>query len=346
MSQPIKVLIVDDSALVRKVISQQLEKFEDITVVGKAKEPYTARDMITTLHPDVILLDIEMPRMDGITFLQKLMQHYPCRVIIVSSLAEKGGDVALKALESGALDVIEKPGYSLSISQMGNQLAKTIRAVAKIPIRKLGGREQSAPVKPPESGSLKHRKNTVVAIGASTGGVEAITEVLRYMPPDAPPMVIVQHMPKQFTASFAKRLDSLCAIQVKEAEEMEILTPGKAMIAPGDMHITIRKRAGVYYVKYADTEPVHYQKPAVDVLFDSVAKEAKDKSIGVLLTGMGRDGANGLLSMKMQGAYTIAQDEESSTVFGMPNEAIQIGAAEAVLPLRNICQHVLQYLER
>jgi two-component system chemotaxis response regulator CheB len=346
MNQPIKVLVVDDSALVRKVISQQLEKHDDIMVVGKAKDPYTARDMITTLNPDVILLDIEMPRMDGITFLQKLMQHYPSRVIIVSSLAEKGSDIALKALESGALDVIEKPGYSLSISQMGEELAKTIRTVARIPIGKLGNRKERVAAMPREVGNLKHRRDTVLAIGASTGGVEAITEVLRYLPPDAPPIVIVQHMPKQFTASFAKRLDSLCAIHVKEAEEMEILTPGKAMIAPGDMHITIRKRAGVYYVKYADTEPVHYQKPAVDVLFDSVAKEAKDKSIGVLLTGMGRDGAKGLLSMKLHGAYTIAQDEESSTVFGMPKEAIQIGAAEAVLPLRDVCQHVLQYLER
>lgn len=342
----IKVLIVDDSALVRKMLSQQLTKDHQIKVIGTAPDPYIARDKIVKLNPDVILLDIEMPRLDGLTFLRKLIKYYPCRVIIVSSLAEEGSEVALKALEYGALEVMAKPGYSYSIKDMGTELIQKIKAVAQVPINKIN-------IKPiiknnykiVKKDSLIKTTNKIIAIGASTGGTEAIKHVLEKVPLNFPPIMIVQHMPQNFTKSFAQRLNEICGIEVKEAEQMEILSPGKAVIAPGNIHMELKRSGAVYYARLVDGPKVFYQRPSVEIMFDSVARYAGKNAIGVILTGMGKDGAHGLLNMKNEGAYTIAQDEKSSVVFGMPKEAINLGAANKVVPLDNITHEISNYLK-
>lgn len=339
----IKVLIVDDSAMVRKMLTEQLQKDAEIVVVGAAPDPYFARDMIVALNPDVVLLDVEMPRMDGLTFLRKLMKHYPCRVIIVSSLAQSGSEVALKALEYYALDVVAKPSVAYSVQDMAEQLIEKIKEVAMIPIDKiklLKAHPKQMPVQQ-KSTALFKTTNKVIAIGASTGGTEAIRELLQRMPANAPPIVIVQHMPPNFTKSFADRLNEMCAITVREAEDKEILAPGKALIAPGNLHMEMIRSGAVYYVRLFTGPMVHHQRPAVDILFQSVAKYAGKNAVGALLTGMGRDGAQGLLEMKNAGAYTIAQDEKSCIVFGMPREAILLGAASKVVNLQNITQDIL-----
>lgn len=345
----IKVLVVDDSAMVRKFLSIELSKSEEIVVVDTAIDPYFARDKIVNLKPDVVLLDIEMPRMDGLTFLRKLLKHYPIRVIIVSSIAEKGGEVALKALEYGALEVIAKPSVSYSVNDMIEQLKEKIIAVSKIPDWKIGIKENKNEI----SNSIKVNKsslikttNKVIAIGASTGGTEALKEILQRFPINSPPIIIVQHMPAHFTKSFAKRLNELCEIEVKEAENMEILSPGKALIAPGNMHIELNRSGAVYYVKLNQGPTVYHQRPSVEILFNSVAKYAGKNAIGVILTGMGKDGASGLLHMKNEGAYTIAQDEKSCVVFGMPKEAIEIGAVSKIVSLNYIVDTVLINLSK
>lgn len=343
----IKVLVVDDSAMVRKILSEQLVKDPTIEIIGTAPDPYIARDMIVQLKPDVILLDIEMPRMDGLTFLQRLMKHYPSRVIVVSSLAQEGGEVALKAVEYGALDVMAKPGVSYSVQDMIEQLIDKIKEVADVPQYKIKKLEQSSDVKSSEATktlSLIRTTSKIIAIGASTGGTEAIKTVLEKMPINSPPIMIVQHMPQYFTKSFADRLDKTCNIKVKEAEDMEILAPGKALIAPGNMHMELKRSGAVYYAKLVNGPMVFHQRPSVEVLFNSVAKFAGKNAVGVLLTGMGRDGAQGLLEMKDAGAYTIAQDEKSCVVFGMPREAIVLGAAQKVVSLENITREVLEHL--
>lgn len=345
----IKVLVVDDSAMVRKFLSIELSKSEEIVVVDTAIDPYFARDKIVNLKPDVVLLDIEMPRMDGLTFLRKLLKHYPIRVIIVSSIAEKGGEVALKALEYGALEVIAKPSVSYSVNDMIEQLKEKIIAVSKIPDWKIGIKENKNEI----SNSIKVNKsslikttNKVIAIGASTGGTEALKEILQRFPINSPPIIIVQHMPAHFTKSFAKRLNELCEIEVKEAENMEILSPGKALIAPGNMHIELNRSGAVYYVKLNQGPTVYHQRPSVEILFNSVAKYAGKNAIGVILTGMGKDGASGLLHMKNEGAYTIAQDEKSCVVFGMPKEAIEIGAVSKIVSLNYIVDTVIINLSK
>lgn len=345
----IKVLVVDDSAMVRKMLSSELSKTQEITVIDTASDPYFAREKIVKLKPDVILLDIEMPRMDGLTFLKKLMTHYPCRVIVVSSLAEKGGEVALKAMEYGALDVVSKPGLSYSVKDMIDQLIDKIKAVAKIPDWRIGiKKEKKLLVTSTElkKDSLIKTTNIIIAIGASTGGTEALKDILQRMPVNIPPIMIVQHMPQHFTKSFAKRLNELCTIEVKEAENNEILSPGKALIAPGNMHMELRRSGAMYYTKLLDGPTVFHQRPSVEILFNSVAKYAGRNAIGVILTGMGKDGAAGLLNMKNDGAYTIAQDEKSCVVFGMPKEAIEIGAATKILNLDYIVDDIVRQLNR
>lgn len=345
--EKIKVLVVDDSAMVRKMLSTELSKSEEIIVVDTAIDPYFARDKIVHLKPDVVLLDIEMPRMDGLTFLRKLIKHYPIRVIVVSSLAEKGGEVALKALEYGALEVVSKPGVSYSVKDMIEQLKEKIIAVSKIPNWKIGIKEdKKAPVSfnEPRKKSLIMTTNKIIAIGASTGGTEALREILEKMPPNSPPIIIVQHMPAHFTKSFAKRLNELCAIEVKEAEDREILSPGKALIAPGNMHMELSRSGAVYYVKLNQGPTVYHQRPSVEILFNSAAKYAGRNAVGVILTGMGKDGAAGLLQMKNEGAYTIAQDEKSCVVFGMPREAIELGAVCKVVSLNNIVDDIVNHL--
>jgi two-component system, chemotaxis family, protein-glutamate methylesterase/glutaminase len=338
----IKVLIVDDSAIVRKIFSEELSKYPDIEVVGVAPDPYVARDKIVTLKPDVITLDIEMPRMDGLTFLKKLMKYFPLPTIIVSSLTPKGGKLTLEAMDLGAVDVVAKPGTSYSVGDMSAQLADKIRAASRVRVikRELTDSAEGIEVEPIRA--LAQTSNKVIAIGASTGGTEALKKVLMKMPPNSPGIVIVQHMPANFTTAFAARLNDLCQIEVKEAEDNDSVTPGTALIAPGNYHMIFRRSGARYYVEIKTGPMVHHQRPAVDVLFKSTAKYAGANAIGVILTGMGADGAEGLLEMKKMGASTIAQDEKSCVVFGMPKEAIKLGAADKVVSLEMIPQEIIK----
>lgn len=337
----IRVLIVDDSAMVREILSRELARDPEIEVIGTAPDPYVARDRIVELKPDVLTLDIEMPRMDGITFLRKLMQHFPLPVIVVSSLTKKGGDLALEALDAGAVEVMCKPGAAYTVGDMSVALIDKIKAAARVAVAK------RVAAKPKASGtpvrlSMTRTTNKVIAIGASTGGTEALTDVLTALPANAPGIVIVQHMPEHFTRSFADRLNSLCAIQVKEAEDGDTVAPGKALIAPGNYHMVLRRSGARYYVEVKSGPLVSRHRPSVDVLFKSAAKYAGPNAVGVIMTGMGADGSQGLLEMRQQGASTIAQDEATCVVFGMPKEAIALGAAEFVLPLASIPSRMLQ----
>ncbi len=343
METDIKVLVVDDSAVVRKVFTQELSRERGIKVIGTAPDPYMARDKIVKLKPDVITLDIEMPRMDGLTFLKKLMKHYPLPVIIVSSLTQKGGKLAMEALSSGALEVICKPSAAYSVGDMSVQLADKIRAVARIPVCALTDACASEPDTAPavKSKALATTTNKIIAIGASTGGTEAIKTVLCSMPPNSPGIVIVQHMPAKFTTSFAERLNSLSQINVKEATDGDSVTNGQALLAPGNFHMLLKRSGARYYVQIKTGPLIHHQRPAADVLFRSVANTAGANAIGIIMTGMGVDGAAGMLEMKNAGARNIAQDEKSCVVFGMPKEAIKLGATEQVVGLDQITQTAL-----
>ena len=338
----IKVLIVDDSAIVRKIFSEELSKFPDIEVAGTAPDPYVARDKIVKLNPDVITLDIEMPKMDGLTFLKKLMRYYPLPVIIVSSLTPKGGKLTLEAMDIGAVEVIAKPGGSYTVGDMSTQLAEKIRAASWVKIAKKDPGNQPASVRSGPIRALSKTSNKVIAIGASTGGTEALKNVLSRMPSNSPGIVAVQHMPAKFTTAFADRLNDICQIRVKEARNNDSVNPGSALIAPGNYHMILRRSGARYYVEVKDGPMVHHQRPAVDVLFKSTAQYAGPNSIGAILTGMGADGAEGLLRMKQAGAKTIAQDEKSCVVFGMPKEAIKLGAADKVVPLDRIAEEIVR----
>jgi two-component system chemotaxis response regulator CheB len=347
METDIKVLIVDDSAVVRKVFSNELSRERGIKVIGTAPDPYVARDKIVKLKPDVITLDIEMPRMDGITFLKKLMKYYPLPVIIVSSLTPKGGKMALEALAKGALEVISKPSAAYSVGDMSVQLADKIRAVARVNVKeRMNSVNKSESVKPVTlSRALIASTNKIIAIGASTGGTEAIRTVLTAMPPNSPGIVIVQHMPANFTTSFAERLDSLSQITVKEAHDGDTIANGLALLAPGNFHMLLKRSGAKYYVQVKNGPLVHHQRPAADVLFRSVANYAGANAVGIILTGMGSDGAAGLLEMKQAGARTVAQDEKSCVVFGMPKEAIKLGAADKVVSIGDITRTALKMIE-
>lgn len=348
MKTDISVLVVDDSAIVRKVLSEELSSERGIQVVGTAPDPYVARDKIVRLKPDVITLDIEMPRMDGLTFLKKLMKYYPLPVIIVSSLTKKGGKLAMEALSLGALEVISKPSAAYSVGDMSVQLADKIRAVADVNMKARieSARDQTpAPEKTAAVKALSATTNKVLAIGASTGGTEAIKTVLMGMPPNSPGIIVVQHMPAKFTTSFAERLDSLCSIRVKEAGDGDSVVNGQALIAPGNFHMLLRRSGARYYVQVKNGPMVHHQRPSVDVLFKSVADYAGGNAVGVILTGMGADGADGLLQMRQAGARTIAQDERTCVVFGMPKEAIKREAAEKVAALPDVAGVALRMIE-
>ncbi|MEN6331176.1 MAG: chemotaxis response regulator protein-glutamate methylesterase [Smithella sp.] len=338
----IKVLIVDDSAIVRKIFSEELSKYPDIEVIGAAPDPYVARDKIISLKPDVITLDIEMPRMDGLTFLKKLMKYYPVPTIIVSSLTSKGGKLTLEAMDIGAVDVIGKPGTAYSVGDMSVQLVEKIRAASRVTLTKReiaqdANNAEQEPIK-----ALSQTTNKIIAIGASTGGTEALKKVLVKMPPNSPGIIIVQHMPANFTKAFASRLNDICQISVKEAEDNDSVIPGTALVAPGNFHMILRRSGARYYVEIKTGPMVHHQRPAVDVLFKSTAQYAGANAIGVILTGMGADGAAGLLEMKKKGAGTIAQDEKSCIVFGMPKEAIKLGAADKVVSLEMIPSEIIK----
>ena len=341
-SQPkIKVLIVDDSAIVRKLLGDALASEPDLEVVGTAPDPYVARDKILRLRPDVLTLDIEMPRMDGLTFLKKLMRFHPMPVVVVSSVAQSSSRAALEALECGAVDVLAKPGGPYSIGELKQDLPAKIRAAAGARIGAWHTRidtvaREHQPRLAPVPIVCPNRAE-VIAIGASTGGTEAIRAVLAAMPESSPGIVVVQHIPAVFSRAFANRLNDVCRVEVKEAADGDVVAPGLALIAPGNFHMKLERRAGGGYgVVVEDGPRVCYQRPSVDVLFHSVAEAAGADAIGVILTGMGADGAEGLLRMKQAGARTIAQDESSSVVFGMPREAVRRGAVDRVLPLERI----------
>ncbi len=336
-----RVLIVDDSAVVRKTFERELSHTQEIEVVGTAPDPFVARDMIVQLKPDVLTLDIEMPRMDGITFLRKLMHHLPMPVIIVSSLTRKGGELALEALDAGAVEVMAKPGSAYSVGDMTVALIDKIKAAARVKVaaRILPARK---PTHPPLSLSLTRTTNKIIAIGASTGGTQAIELLLRSMPGNTPGIIITQHMPEHFTTSFAERLNAICQIEVKEGRDGDSVTPGRALIAPGNFHMLLKRSGARYFVQVKSGPLVSRHRPSVDVMFKSAAKFGGKNVTAALCTGMGADGAEGMLSLRRAGASTIAQDEKTCVVFGMPKEAIKRDAAEHVLPLDQIAGKLLQ----
>jgi two-component system, chemotaxis family, protein-glutamate methylesterase/glutaminase len=336
----IKVLIVDDSAIVRQVFSRELGKAGDIEIVGTAPDPYVARDKIVELRPDVVLLDMEMPRMDGLTFLRKLMKYNPIPVIIVSSLTSKGGELAMEALNSGAVEVMCKPGSAISVNNMSADLIDKIRVTARAKVGTTNYK-MSTISQPQVRLSQARMTNTIIAVGASTGGTQAIHALLSNMPSNCPGIVIVQHMPEHFTASFADRLNQLCDMEVREAKNNDSVIPGIALIAPGNYHMLLRRSGARFYVQVKQGPLVCGHRPSVEVLFKSVAQTAGRNAVGVILTGMGKDGASGLLEMRNNQAKTIAQDESSCVVFGMPKEAINLGAADYVLPLKNIPEKII-----
>lgn len=347
-----KVLIVDDSALVRQVLSQILSQDRSLTVIGTAADPYVAWEKMKTLRPDVLTLDVEMPRMDGLAFLEKLMRLHPLPVVMVSSLTEKGCETTLRALELGAIDFVTKP--KIDIKDGTNALAREIIAKVKTAatVRVRGRRGVSPLPRPPvaaqapmpERRALVKSTEHVIAVGASTGGTEALRLFLAALPADAPGVVIVQHMPEQFTRAFARRLDSLCRIRVNEARTGDRILPGHALIAPGNFHMEVARSGAHYHVHLNMNALVNHHRPSVDVLFHSCARELGANAIGVIMTGMGGDGAQGLLAMHQAGARTVAQDEASCIVFGMPKEAIAAGAVDDVVALEKISTTVLRRL--
>jgi len=341
----IKVLIVDDSAVVRKILSNELSRYGDIEVIGTAVNPYVAREKIVELRPDVMTLDIEMPRMDGLTFLSKLMKHFPLPVVIVSSLTPENSETALKAFDLGAVEVFCKPGSAYSTKDISRDLARAIRAAASARVEARNEKQTQEDMNPQIEQIHFRTTHKIVAIGASTGGTKAIEAVLRGLPATTPGTVIAQHMPESFTAGFAKRLNEVCQMEVREGRDNDHVIPGVALLAPGNKHMVLRRSGGNYVVKIKDGPLVHYQRPSVDVLFRSVAKSAGKNAVGAILTGMGADGAKGLLEMSESGAYTIAQDEATCVVFGMPKEAIGLGAAKKVVPLPHISQIIIKALQ-
>lgn len=333
-----RVLIVDDSAVVRQCLTRQLQADPNIQVVGTAPDPYVARDKILELKPDVLTLDVEMPRMDGITFLRKLMALHPLPTVVLSSLTAQGTETAIQALEAGAVEVLCKPSAAYAIDEMGSKLIDAVKSAARARVIK----RSAEPTKPKTPLAMASTTNKIIAIGASTGGVQALSEVLTHFPKNAPGTVVVQHMPAHFTSSFASRLNSLCQVEVREAKTGDSVIPGRVLIAPGGMHTLLRRSGANYYVEIKDGPEVHHQKPAVDVTFDSVARYAGANAVGAVLTGMGADGAAGLLNMLKAGAKTIAQDEKSSIVFGMPMEAIKAGAAQQVVSLTDVAATLIR----
>ena len=346
----IRVLCVDDSALIRSLMTEIINSQPDMVVVATASDPLIARDLVKQHNPDVMTLDVEMPRMDGLEFLEKLMRLRPMPVVMVSSLTAHGSEAALRALELGAIDFVTKPRLGirdglLSYTELITGKIRIAAAAKLLPPRRSapGGAVVAAADAPLLRSPLLSTEKLII-IGASTGGTEAIREVLQPLPPDCPGIMIAQHMPAGFTRSFAERLNGLCRIAVSEAVQGERILPGHAYIAPGGFHLSL-VRSGANYVAQVDlAPPVNRHRPSVDVLFDSAARHAGKNAIGVILTGMGRDGADGLLRMRQAGAYTLAQDEASCVVFGMPREAIALGAAHEVVPLQDIGQRVMVHL--
>jgi len=345
-ARKINVLIVDDSALIRAILTEIINNCPDMRAVGAASNPLQAREMIKTLNPDVMTLDVEMPEMDGLTFLDKLMRLRPMPVLMISSLTTRGSEEALRALELGAVDFLPKPkpGISEGMREYAETITEKIRvaylARGKFHIQSTPAKREQLPALGIRIGSTEK----IIAVGASTGGTEAIKEFLVRLPADAPGIVIAQHMPEAFTKSFAARLDGLCKITVKESEGNERVLPGHAYIAPGHSHLLLKRSGANYMTELSQMPPVNHHRPSVEVLFRSVAKNAGKNAIGVVLTGMGKDGAIGMLEMRQAGSYNFAQDEATCVVFGMPREAIAVGAVDEVVPIQDMAQKVLQRL--
>ncbi len=356
---PIKVMVVDDSAVVRQVVAGLLGAAPGIQVIAAVADPLLAIERLRQQWPDVIVLDVEMPRMDGITFLRKIMQERPTPVVICSTLTEKGAKTTLEALAAGAVAIVTKPKLGLKqfLTDASDDLVATVRSAAKANVRRLAVRAEAPAVLTPTAkhtadvilapGGARAMTQTterVIAIGTSTGGTQALEEVLTALPRVSPGIVIVQHMPEKFTAAFAARLDSLCRITVKEAENNDRVVPGRALIAPGGRHILLKRSGAQYFVEVVDGPLVNRHRPSVDVMFRSVAKSAGVNALGIIMTGMGDDGAAGMLEMRTAGARTVAQDEESCVVFGMPKEAIKRGGVEKTLPLSAMAQEICRQL--
>lgn len=353
MGSKIKVMIIDDSAVIRTVLTEILNGAGDIEVIGTAPDPLFAKNKLTSLQPDVITLDVEMPRMDGLTFLEELMHTNPVPVLMVSSLTQRACDTTLRALELGAIDYVTKPSIEITqgVEALANEIITKVRIAAKARVRFAArGSLPAAAASPasPKASALDTSRmattDKLIAIGASTGGTQAITEVITQLPASIPGIVVVQHMPPVFTKSYAERLNTMSRVNVKEAEHGDRILRGTAFIAPGGRHMSIRRDGAMYYLELSDGPPVNYVKPAVDVLFRSVARFAGRNAVGVILTGMGEDGARGLKEMREHGALTLAQDEASCIVFGMPKRAIEMDAVDRVLPLSQIPRHILEAL--
>lgn len=344
----IKVLVIDDSALIRSVLTEIINSQRDMVVVGAAPDPIIARDMIKQLNPDVLTLDVEMPKMDGLDFLEKLMRLRPMPVVMVSTLTERGSEITMRALELGATDFVTKPKMSISdgMREYTDIIADKIRAASQARISSLSrqSKAQQGVAPPVQLRNPLISSEKLLIVGASTGGTEAIKSFLLQMPSDCPGILITQHMPAGFTRSFANRLDSLCQISVKEAAGGERILPGHAYIAPGDKHLLLARSGANYVTELSDAPPVNRHKPSVDVLFDSAAVSAGKNAIGVILTGMGKDGAVGMANMKQAGAYNFAQNEESCVVYGMPKEAVAHGGVDEVAHLNDLPALVLNYL--
>ena len=351
----IRVLTVDDSALMRQVLAALLSRDPDIEVIGSAPDPFIAREKIKALNPDVITLDVEMPKMDGLTFLEKLMKGHPMPVVMVSSLTEAGCQTTLRALELGAVDFITKPKIDLreGMEEVAQDLIEKVKAAAQANVKRqaLGVRGETKPLTSyplplMSGGAMIKTTDTIIAIGASTGGTEAVKDVLMALPPNTPPILITQHMPEHFTKTWADRMNSLCRISVKEAKDGDSVLPGHALVAPGSYHMTLVRSGARYTVRINQDPPVNRHRPSVDVTFASVAQYAGANAVGVILTGMGGDGAREMLTMKQAGAFTIAQDEASCVVFGMPKEAIKMGGVDKILPLSEIAAAIVAYVSK
>lgn len=345
----IKVLVIDDSALIRSLLTEIINSQKDMEVVGAAPDPLIARDMIKALNPDVLTLDVEMPKMDGLDFLEKLMRLRPMPVVMVSTLTEKGNEITMRALELGAIDFVTKPKTSISegMREYTEVISDKIRAASQAKIASLSRPSAAGASAAPAPKMLRNpliSSEKLLIIGASTGGTEAIKSFLMKMPSDCPGILITQHMPAGFTKSFANRLDSLCQISVKEAEGGERILPGHAYIAPGDKHLLLARSGANYVTQLSDAPPVSRHKPSVDVLFDSAATHGGKNVVGVILTGMGKDGAVGMFDMKQAGAYNFAQNEESCVVYGMPKEAVAHGGVDVVAHLNDLPKLVLEHL--
>jgi len=345
MSSPKKVLIVDDSALMRKLLEDIIGSSPNLEVVGTASDPFIARTKIKELQPDVLTLDVEMPRMDGLTFLSNLMRLRPMPVVMVSSLTDRGADVTLKALELGAFDFVPKPKVDLAhgISNLGDEIVAKVLAAAKSKdkIKARAAAPRTAPTAALRAPTYR-TTDQIIAIGASTGGTEAIRDILDELPAGAPGVVITQHIPEAFSGPFARRLDQTSALSVSEARDGQPIVPGHAYVAPGNRHLEVIRSGAKYQIRLTDADPVNRHRPSVDVMFDSLVRSAGSNAVAALLTGMGTDGALGLLALKEAGAHTLAQDEASSTIYGMPREAARLGAAGEVLPLSRIAARLLE----